>query len=112
MANFEPWDIIKVPFPYTNRPVQQNRPALVVGQYSHPGSPALLWVLMITSAQHRRWHGDITVSDTGMAGLPAPSIIRCAKIATIEALDATKIGRLPLDDRALVRAAISAVVVS
>ena len=47
-----------------------------------------------------------------MAGLPAPSIIRCAKIATIEALDATKIGRLPLDDRALVRAAISAVVVS
>jgi mRNA interferase MazF len=29
-----------------------------------------------------------------MAGLPAPSIIRTAKMATIEAADATKVGRI------------------
>src|SRR5439155_19540166 len=30
MANFEPWDIVRVPFPYTDRPVRQRRPALVI----------------------------------------------------------------------------------
>jgi hypothetical protein len=30
MAIFEVLDIVKVPFPYTDRPVRQRRPALVV----------------------------------------------------------------------------------
>ncbi len=95
----EVWDIIKVPFPYTNRPVQQHRPALVIGQHRAPGSPALVWLLMITSASHRRWTGDIGVSDGMAAGLPAPSMVRSAKIATVEALDAERIGYLPASDR-------------
>ena len=83
------WDIIKVPFPYTKRPIQQRRPALVIARFPHPGVPELLWVLMITSATHRRWPGDVDI-----AGLPAPSMVRCAKVATIEAKDAVKIGHL------------------
>jgi mRNA interferase MazF len=89
MATSEVWDIVKVPFPYTNRPIQQHRPALVVARLHHPGMPELLWVLMITSATHRRWPGDVEI-----AGLPAPSIVRCTKIATIEAKDAATIGHL------------------
>jgi hypothetical protein len=30
MPIFEPWDIVRVPFPYTDRPVRQRRPALIV----------------------------------------------------------------------------------
>ncbi len=89
MATSDIWDIVKVPFPYTNRPIQQYRPALVVAHLHHPGMPELLWVLMITSATHRRWPGDVDI-----AGLPAPSIVRCTKIATIAAKDATPIGHL------------------
>jgi mRNA interferase MazF len=33
-----------------------------------------------------------------MAGLPAPSIVRAAKIATVEARDAQRLGVLPLAD--------------
>jgi mRNA interferase MazF len=54
----------------------------------------LLWVVMITSAENRRWPGDLAIADLAMAGLPAPSVIRTAKIATIEASDATKLGRI------------------
>ena len=36
------------------------------------------------------------------AGLPAPSIVRPAKIATIEAKDAEAAGRLPLADRQVI----------
>jgi len=104
MASSEVWDIVKVPFPYTNRrPVQQHRPALVVAQHRAAGSQALLWVLMITSASHRRWRGDFEISDVAAAGLPVASIVRSAKIATIEASDAERIGRLPESDRRAVR---------
>jgi mRNA interferase MazF len=105
MPGFEVWDLVKVPFPYADRPVQQRRPALVVAIPDAPGGPQLLWVLMVTSAANRGWPGDVMVSDLAAAGLPAPSVIRCAKIATIEALDAERIGRLPEGDRRLVTAA-------
>jgi len=97
-VDFEVWDVIKVPFPYTNRPVQQRRPALVVGRHDEEGSPPLLWVLMITSASHRRWVGDVEVADLEVAGLPAASIVRTAKIATIEAQEAQRVGRLSASD--------------
>jgi mRNA interferase MazF len=100
--------VIKVPFPYTNRPIQQYRPALVVGRHDEVGSPSLLWVLMITSASHRRWVGDIAISDQNTAGLPAASIVRCAKIATIEARDADRIGSLSMSDRSVVRDRVAA----
>jgi mRNA interferase MazF len=45
---------------------------------------------MITSAENRGWAGDVPVSDLALAGLPAPSVIRTAKIATIDAVDATR----------------------
>ena len=106
MPGFEVWDLVKVPFPYTNRPVQQRRPALVVASPIAPGAPELLWVLMVTSAANRGWPGDVAVSDLAVAGLPAASVVRSAKIATIEARDAERIGCLPPKDRSLVAEAV------
>ena len=99
MARFEAWDVVKVPFPYTNHPAQQFRPALVVGQPSGVGMPDLLWVVMVTSAAHRAWPGDVTVSDLAASGLGAPSVVRSAKIATVEASAAQRVGFLPEHDR-------------
>jgi mRNA interferase MazF len=54
----------------------------------------LLWVVMITSAENRGWPGDVSVSNLAAAGLPVPSVIRTAKIATIEAADAARLGKV------------------
>jgi mRNA interferase MazF len=59
----------------------------------------LLWLAMITSAAHAGWPGDVEISDLDGAGLPAPSIVRAAKIATIHAEDASWLGKLPVGDR-------------
>jgi mRNA interferase MazF len=99
MPAFEPWDVIKVPLPYTDRPIRQRRPALVVSADGLQAAHGLLWVVMITSAENRGWHGDVGVSDLAYAGLPAESVVRTAKIATIEAKDAERLGSLPLADR-------------
>jgi mRNA interferase MazF len=99
MTAFKPWDVVKVPFPYTDRPVRQHRPALVIAAGPIEAAHGLLWVLMITSAENRRWNDDVVISDLDGAGLPAPSVIRCAKIATIEARDAARIGVLEQSER-------------
>ncbi len=103
MASCDVWDVVKVPFPYTNRPVQQSRPALVIGRHNETGSPDLLWVLMITSASNRAWVGDIHISDLMTAGLPTASIVRTAKMATIDAAAATRIGSIAFLDRPKIR---------
>ena len=74
MATFEVWDIVKVPFPYTDRPVRQCRPALVVAADEIEVAHGLLWLVMITSAENRGWVDDVGISDLRAAGLPAPSI--------------------------------------
>jgi len=94
MPTFKQGDVVKVPFPYTDRPTRQSRPALVVSTGGIEDLHGLLWVVMITSAQNRGWPGDVQVSNLRLAGLPAPSVIRSAKIATIEASDASKLGRV------------------
>ncbi len=99
MSGCEVWDVVKVPFPYTNRPVQQYRPALVIAINNGKAAPQLLWVLMITSAENRGWAGDIELSELNGAGLPVPSVVRTVKIATIERAMAEKVGRLSLPDR-------------
>ena len=86
--------MVKVPFPYTNRSTRQSRPALVVSTARLEDLHGLLWVVMITSAENRGWPDDVPVANLEMAGLPVPSLIRCAKIATIDASDASKLGRV------------------
>jgi mRNA interferase MazF len=109
MPSFEAGDVIKVPFPYTDRPTRQRRPALVVSAGGPEAEHGLLWVSMITSAENRGWAGDVHVTALSRAGLPAPSIIRTAKIATIEAPDAQPLGRVGVGVLAEVRRHLAAI---
>lgn len=98
MPTFSRGDIVKVPFPYTKRPTRQFRPALVIsgGDVADGGRAGfgLIWVLMITSVQNRGWPGDVALGELTGTGLPAPSVVRTAKIATIAARDAARLGRV------------------
>jgi mRNA interferase MazF len=73
---------------------------LVIGAGRILSEHGLLWLAMITSAANRGWPGDVAVSDLDRAGLPIPSIVRPAKIATIDARDAERLGTLSIADRA------------
>ena len=72
------------------------------------GKADLLWVLMITSAANRGWPDDISLENRfAECGLRIPCVIRTAKISTIEAGQARKLGALPADLLAAVRARIT-----
>lgn len=94
MPTFRRGDVVKVPLPYADRATRQSRPALVVSTADLEDAHGLLWVLMITSADNRGWPGDVDISNLAVAGLPIPSVVRTAKIATIESAHATKLGRI------------------
>jgi mRNA interferase MazF len=103
-SDFNQGEVVRVPFPYTDRPVRQHRPALVVSRGGIGDNGALLWVVMITSAENRPWAGDVPLGVRYQdSGLPAPSVIRPAKIATIEAAHAERLGRVPASLMAKVR---------
>lgn len=108
MPNFEQGDVVKVPFPYTDRSARHYRPALVVSVPGLEPAHGLLWVVMITSAENRGWAGDFPIVRHAAAGLPAPSVIRSAKIATIEAAQAMRLGRVGPELRRKVLASIGA----
>jgi len=95
MPTFSQGDVIKVPFPYMDQPTRQSRPALAVSNGGMEDRHGLLWVVMITSAENRGWAGNVAIRNLTMAGLPVVSVVRTAKIATIEASDATRLGRVP-----------------
>ena len=94
-SDFQQGDIVRVPFPYTDRNTRQHRPALVVSNGAIVEGNAQLGVVMITSAENRPWVGDVSLGRFYQeAGLPAPSVIRPVKIATIESAHAHKLGRI------------------
>lgn len=107
MLVFEQGDVVRVPFPYTDRPTREHRPALVVSDGGIGLSNGLMWVAMITSAEHRAWPGDVPFGDRYReAGLPARSLIRPCKLATIESRHAERLGRI---EPALMREVASAI---
>ncbi len=96
---FAPFDVVVVPFPYTDRLAEKKRPAVVVSAPDVSAKYGLVWLLMVTSADNPAWECDVIVKDLKAVGLPAPSRVRTAKIATADAARIiAKIGRLSPDD--------------
>ncbi len=94
MTRFESGDVVRVPFPHVERNVRRSRPALVLTREPLGPDGLLIWVVMITNARRKPWPGDIPIENHEAVGLPVPSVVRTAKIATLEAASATRIGRL------------------
>ncbi len=95
--SFDIGAIVRVPFPITEKKGRKFRPALVVAQFSVTRDITLLWTLMITGANRAKWKGDIDLPDHEVLGLPIASMVRTAKIATIDAREAERIAQIDGD---------------
>ena len=82
---YEAGQVVRVPFPFTDRVASKNRPALVLSDAAAFNTPSGHLVLaMITSARNAPWPLDCPIEDLETAGLPAPSVVRC-KLFTLDA---------------------------
>ncbi len=71
------------------------RHLVVVSKGAIGDGDSLLWVVMITSAENRAWLGDVLFGNFyAQSGLPAPSVVRPCKLATIEVRHAERLGHV------------------
>jgi len=84
-VTFEPFDVIVVPFPFTDRLASKRRPALVLSNSETFNAPSGHVVLaMITTAKDSNWPLDTPISDLEAAGLIEASVVRM-KLFTLDA---------------------------
>lgn len=105
---YERWQVVRVPFPFTDRSASKNRPALVLSDGGAFNTPAGHVVLaMITTAANPPWPLDCAVEDLASAGLPAPSVVRC-KLFTLDVrLIRGALGQLAAGDTEQVETALA-----
>lgn len=100
---FEAFDVVVVPFPFTDRRTSKRRPALVLSRSETFGSETGHSVLaMITSQRQSGWPLDVPISDGRSAGLASPSIVRMKLFTLDHRLVLRRAGRLADADRQLV----------
>ena len=104
---FEPFDVVVVPFPFTDRSSTRRRPALVLsrnGPFNQQVGQSVL--AMITSAHHSDWPLDTAIDDLDAAGLPTASMVRMKLFTLDDRLVIRKAGQLATQDARNVSAAL------
>ena len=96
---YNAYDVVLVPFPFTDRNVNKKRPALVVNKPDYQIKTGHLVLLMITSAKNSGWENDIEIQDLKIAGLPCPSVVRHKLFSLDERIILKKLGSLSKIDK-------------
>lgn len=105
--SFDRFDVVVVPFPFTDSAAAKRRPALVLSQGKTFNTPAGHSVMaMVTSAKNSDWPLDVDITDLAGAGLPAPSIVRMKLFTLDHRFVLRRAGKLAPTDRKAVAAAL------
>jgi mRNA interferase MazF len=106
-VGYDRFDVVIVPFPFTDKAQAKRRPALVLSRRGAFGRKAGHSVMaMITSALNPSWPLDVAVTDLEAAGLPAASVVRMKLFTLDHRFVLAKRGTLAGKDRKAVSAAI------
>lgn len=99
MPTYKRYEVVVVPFPFTDRTTTKKRPALVLSSDLFNSEVAHSVMAMITTASHSAWHLDIDIVNLVDAGLRTPSIIRMKLFTLDHVLIQKQIGCLSLQDQ-------------
>jgi mRNA interferase MazF len=104
---YKPFDVVVVPFPFTDIKADKRRPALVLSRdvnFNKKSGHAVL--AMITSQKNPDWPLDTSLTDGRKAGLKAPSKVRM-KLFTLDGrLIIRRIGKLTTKDQKAIKSSI------
>jgi len=91
---YRKWDIILVPFPFTNLTTTKKRPALIVSPDEYNEKLDIVIALITSKLDSGYRLGDYKIQEWKKSNLPKPSMIRM-KFATIDkSIVVKKIGKL------------------
>lgn len=103
METYSSFDVLLVPFPFTDRTTQKKRPAVVLSGEGYYADTGQLVCAMITTGKRSQWQSDVSIEGLEAAGLPVPSKVR-VKIFTLDARFVLKrLGHLSRKDESKVK---------
>ena len=101
MPIYKQFDVVVVPFPFTDSNRTKKRPALVLSDRRSLSIDRSI-LTMITTSGHSPWSLDIVIEDLESTGLKTQSIIRFKLFTLDNSLITKKIGLLSGIDRTAV----------
>lgn len=104
---YEPFDVIVVPFPFSDSPETKRRKAFVLSKPVFQEGSKTLVMAMITSAHESAWPGDVDIVELEPAGLRKSCVARLKIFTLDEALILERVGALSKKDQDAIRAAWS-----
>lgn len=104
---YNQFDVVVVPFPFTDTLGTKKRPALVISDAVAFNTPLRRSVMaMITTTTHSSWVLDVPITDVKSAGLKTASLVRMKLFTLDDALVLRRIGTLAEVDKAAVQVAL------
>jgi len=103
---YDLYELVKVPFPFTESTSAKVRPALILSGARHFNAKLGLSIMaMVTSLKLSKylWPTDVVIEDLDSAGLPIPSIIRFKLFTLDHRLIIDRLGVLSPKDRSHVQ---------
>lgn len=98
-----PFDVVVVPFPFTDRNSAKRRPALVLSSIAFNQQAQHSVLAMITSAGQSTWPGDHLIEELDAAGLPTACLVRLKLFTLDHRLVIRKAGALGTKDQKKLR---------
>jgi mRNA interferase MazF len=103
MVTYEQFEIVVVPFPFTDSRETKRRPALIISEAKTFNTTLNRSVMaMITTATHSSWALDSAIEDLHQAGLKSPSIVRMKLFTLDHGLILRRLGNLSVTDQTAV----------
>src|SRR5581483_12025145 len=96
---YKTFDIVIVPFPFTDTLEAKKRPAIVLSAHAFNQKAEHSILAMITSTSHNQWPFDMEITDLSSCGLLKPSLIRFKLFTFDHRLILSKIGSLSKKDQ-------------
>ena len=103
---YKPFDVVVVPFPFTDRQAERRRPALVISSPDFNATHDQSVLAMITSAGGE-WPSDVAIQGWREAGLSVPCKVRLKLFTLDDALILRKAGALPERDAEAVKRSLA-----
>lgn len=103
---YKPFDVVELPFPFSDLSSSKRRKALVISSEDFNHQNKATTVMMITSRQNSNWAGDVHLDEWDLAGLKKPCYTRLKIFTADNGLLLSQVGSLSSNDKKKVTQAL------
>ena len=107
---YSQFEIVVVPFPFTDKSASKKRPVVILSSASFNNSTAQSICAMVTTSKGSAWSSDVKISDLTKAGLKADCCIRMKFFTIDHTLFLGRLGTLADRDQDALKKSLSSVI--